>query len=353
MSCGWKISRKQNKVRSVCGRGREENVSSFPAPLYKMTKVYRMNRLNYILKRVLQIIPVLIIVSILIFLMLRFIPGDPARLVLGDKATEAEVAAMHKKLGLDQSMLTQYWIYIKGIFTLNLGDSLKYQRPIVDLLKERVGVTLLLTLVSTVFSLVVSFPLGYFAGMHKDKVGDHVIRTAALAAIAMPSFWVGLLLMIVFGLWFHVLPVGGWGSTFTDQLRCLILPGITQSLMTSALLIRNIRNSVVEVNVLDYVDFARSKGISEKKVKNNHILRNAMISTVTLLSMRIAYMLGGSVIIETVFSLPGIGALTTDAIFSRDYSLVQTLVFLFAFLVLVINLLTDILYSFLDPRVEL
>lgn len=311
-----------------------------------------MNRLNYIIKRVLQIIPVLFVVSILIFFMLRFIPGDPARLVLGDKATNAEVAAMHEKLGLNKPLLTQYWIYLKGILTLNLGDSLKYQRPIIDLLRERTGVTLSLTLISTVFSLLISFPLGYFAGMHKDKLGDHVIRTTALAAIAMPSFWVGLLLMIVFGLWFHLLPVGGWGSTFVDQLKCLILPGITQSLMTSALLIRNIRNSVVEINILDYVDFARSKGIPEREVKNNHILRNAMISTVTLLSMRMAYMLGGSVIIETVFSLPGIGALMTEAIFSRDYSLVQILVFLFALLVLIINLFTDILYSFLDPRVE-
>lgn len=311
-----------------------------------------MNRLNYILKRILQIIPVLFIVSVLIFAMIRLIPGDPARLVLGEKATNSAVAAMREKLGLNKPLFTQYFIFIKGIFTLDLGESLKYQRPIIELIREHIGVTLLLTLVSTIFSLLVSFPLGYYAGMHKDKLGDQVIRTTSLAAIAMPSFWVGLLLMILFGVRLRVLPVGGWGSTLPEQIKALILPGITQSLMTSALLMRNIRNAVVDINTLDYVDFARSKGISEKKVKNSHILRNAMISTVTLLAMRMAYMLGGSVIIETVFSLPGIGMMTVDAVFSRDYALIQTLVFLFAFLVLIINLITDIIYSFLDPRVQ-
>lgn len=311
-----------------------------------------MKRLNYILKRVLQIIPVLLIVSVLIFTMIHLIPGDPARLVLGEKATDSAVAAMREKLGLNRPLLTQYLIFMKGIFTFNLGDSLKYQRPIAELIKEHIGVTLLLTLVSTIFSLLISFPLGYYAGMHKDKMGDQVIRTTALAAIAMPSFWIGLLLMLFFGVKLRLLPVGGWGSTLPEQIKALILPGFTQSLMTSALLVRNIRNSVVDINILDYVDFARSKGISEKKVKNSHILRNAMISTVTLLAMRMAYMLGGSVIIETVFSLPGIGMMTVDAVFSRDYALIQALVFLFAFLVLIINLITDILYSFLDPRVE-
>lgn len=311
-----------------------------------------MKRFNYILKRILQIIPVLLIVSVLIFTMIHLIPGDPARLVLGEKATDSAVAAMREKLGLNQPLLTQYLIFIKGIFTFDLGQSLKYQRPIAELIKEHIGVTLLLTLVSTVFSLLISFPLGYYAGMHKDKMGDQVIRTTALAAIAMPSFWIGLLLMLFFGVKLRLLPVGGWGSTLPEQIKALILPGLTQSLMTSALLVRNIRNSVVDINTLDYVDFARSKGISEKKVKNSHILRNAMISTVTLLAMRMAYMLGGSVIIETVFSLPGIGMMTVDAVFSRDYALIQALVFLFAFLVLIINLITDILYSFLDPRVE-
>jgi peptide/nickel transport system permease protein len=311
-----------------------------------------VNQFNYILKRVLQIVPVLFMVTVLIFAMLHMIPGDPARLILGEKATNGAVVALRAKLGLDQSMPIQYLRYLKGIATMDLGTSLTYQRPVVQLLLDGLPVTLFLTLMSTLFSLLVSFPLGYFAGMRKDNFGDQTVRVTALVAIAMPSFWVALLLMMLFSVKLQWFPVGGWGETGLEHLKSLILPAFTQSLMTSALLIRNIRNSVVDISVMDYVDFARSKGIAERSVKHRHILRNALISTATLLAMRMAYMLGGSVIIETVFSLPGLGKLMVDSIFGRDYAVVQSLVFLFAFMVLTINLLTDLLYSYLDPRVK-
>jgi len=311
-----------------------------------------VNQLNYAVKRVLQIVPVLLMVTILIFLMIHMIPGDPARLILGEKATNSAVAALRAKLGLDQSLPAQYFLYLKGLLTLDLGTSLTYQRPVTELLLVSLPITVSLTLISTVFSILVSFPLGFFAGMRKDQAGDQAVRVTALAAIAMPSFWVALLLMLLFGVKLQWFPVGGWGETPTEHLKSLVLPAFTQSLMTSALLIRNIRNSVVDISVMDYVDFARSKGLSNGAVKYRHILRNALISTVTLLAMRMAYMLGGSVIIETVFSLPGLGKLMVDSIFGRDYAVVQSLVFLFAFMVLVINLLTDLLYSCLDPRVK-
>lgn len=294
-------------------------------------------------------IPVLFVVTILVFSIIRFIPGEPARLILGEKATEEAVAALTEKLGLNEPLLTQYFLFLKQIFTLDFGNSFTYSVPVADLLASRFPVTLALTLMSTVLSLLISLPLGYFAGTHKDRLGDQAVRTASLVAISMPSFWVGLLLMIVFALKLKWLPAGGWSDTLLGQFRCLILPAITQSLMTSALLLRNTRNSVVDITRMDYVDFARSKGISNGEVR----MRNAMISTVTLLSMRMAAMLGGSVIIETVFSVPGIGKLASDAIFGRDYAVVQFVVLLFAVLVLVINLITDILYSFLDPRVSL
>ena len=298
-------------------------------------------------------IPVLFVVTILVFSIIRFIPGEPARLILGEKATESAVEALTEKLGLNEPLIKQYGLFLKQIFTLDFGSSFTYQMPVSKLLASRFPVTLALTLMSTVISLLVSLPLGYFAGMHKDRLGDQVVRTASLVAISMPSFWVGLLLMIVFALKLHLLPAGGWADDFWGQVRCLILPAVTQSLMTSALLLRNTRNSVVDITHMDYVDFARSKGISDGKVRNRHVMRNAMVSTVTLLSIRMAAMLGGSVIIETVFSIPGIGKLATDSIFGRDYTVVQAVVLLFAVLVLVINLITDILYSFLDPRVSL
>lgn len=311
-----------------------------------------MHQLNYILKRILQMIPVLIIISILVFMIIRLIPGDPAKLILGDKAPAEAIEALRGKLGLNDSLPVQYVRFIQGVFRLDLGNSLKFSRPAVELIKERIPVTLMLTLMSTAISVLMSFPMGYMAGMRKDGFFDKVVRTGTLATIAMPTFWVGLLLMILFGIQLKLLPVGGFGEGFWGHVRALLLPAFTQSLMTSALIIRNVRNSVVDIMSLDYVDFARSKGISEKAVKNRHILKNAMISTVTLLSMRMAYMLGGSVIIETVFALPGIGKLTLDAIFARDYTVVQANVLIFALVVMIINLLTDVLYSFLDPRIK-
>lgn len=297
-------------------------------------------------------IPVLIIISILVFMIIRLVPGDPARLMLGEKAPNEAVEALRQKLGLNDSMFVQYARFIQGIIRLDFGDSLKYSRPAVELIENRLPVTLMLTLMSTAISVLISFPMGYMAGMRKDGFYDKVVRTGTLATIAMPTFWIGLLLMILFGIQLKLLPVGGFGEGFMGHVKSLILPAFTQSLMTSALIIRNVRNSVVDIMSLDYVDFARSKGISEKAVKNRHILKNAMISTVTLLSMRMAYMLGGSVIIETVFALPGIGKLTLDAIFARDYTVVQANVLIFALVVMVINLLTDVLYSFLDPRIK-
>ena len=313
-----------------------------------------MRRLTYILKRILQMIPVLLIVTIITFLMIHLIPGDPARILAGEKARESVVEALRVKMGLDKPLWEQYIIYLKNLVTLDLGTSLKYSRPVADLLLERMPVTIVLTLFSTLLGLLFALPLGYISGLHKDTTADHAIRLSTLIAIAMPSFWIGLLLMILFSVKLKWLPAGGWDpSTPWTMFKCLIMPAFTQSLMTAAILIRDMRNSVVDIIKQDYVDFARSKGLSASAVRNRHILRNSLVSTVTLLSMRMAALLGGSVIIESVFSLPGIGKLTYEAISARDYTVVQSVVFVFAALVLAINLLTDILYSFLDPRVSL
>ena len=298
-------------------------------------------------------IPVLFVVTILVFSIIRFIPGEPARLILGEKATEEAVAALTEKLGLNEPLLTQYLLFLKQIFTLDFGNSFTYQMPVSELLASRFPVTLALTLMSTVISLVISLPLGYFAGVHKDRLGDQVVRTTSLVAISMPSFWVGLLLMIVFALKLKWLPAGGWSDTLLGQFRCLILPAVTQSLMTSALLLRNTRNSVVDITRMDYVDFARSKGITSSEVRTRHVMRNAMISTVTLLSMRMAAMLGGSVITEQVFAWPGVGRLVIQSITTSDFAVVECIVFLMAVIFVVINFIVDVLYCVINPRVRL
>ncbi len=298
-------------------------------------------------------IPVLFFVTVLIFTMIRLIPGDPARTLLGEMALEEDVQRLRELMGLNKPYTTQYFIWMKGILTGDLGRSLVYKMPVKDMILPRLRITVGLTFLSMIFAVILSFPLGYMAGKNKDKFGDQFIRVTALAAISMPSFWVGLLLMILFGVKLHWFPVGGWGETPAEQFRSLVLPALTSCLMTTALLMRNLRNSVVDISILDYVDFARSKGITETRVSTMHILRNALITTVTLLMMRMAWMLGGSVIIETVFSLPGMGKLMIDSIFGRDYAVVQVLVLAFSLLVILMNLITDILYSFLDPRVAL
>jgi peptide/nickel transport system permease protein len=228
------------------------------------------------------------IVTIITFLMIHLIPGDPARILAGEKARPDTIEAMRVRLGLDKPLYVQYWIYLKDLATLNLGTSLQYTRPVADIILERLPLTIKLTLFSTLLGFLFAMPLGYQAGIRKDRPADHVIRLSTLVAIAMPSFWVGLLLMILFSLKLKWLPAGGWDPTsFWTQFKCLVLPAFTQSLMTGAILIRNMRNSVVDITRQDYVDFARSKGISARAIRNRHIFRNSMVSTVTLLSMRI------------------------------------------------------------------
>ena len=311
-----------------------------------------MQRVNYILRRILQMIPVLFVVSLAAFFVIRLVPGVPARLMLGEKATNEAVAAIRLKLGLDEPLYIQYMKFMQGVFHLDFGNSLKFQRPVIELIVQRLPVTLMLTVMSTLFAVIISVPVGYFSGMHKAGVFDRITNVFTLVIIALPTFWVGLMLLIFFGIYLKILPVGGLGEGVAGYLKSFILPAFTQSLMTSALLIRNVRNSVVDIITQDYVDFARSKGVGERDIKYRHILKNAMISTVTLLSMRMAYMLGGSVIIESVFALPGLGKLTIDSIYARDYTVVQAVVLIFAVVVMVINLLTDVLYSILDPRVS-
>lgn len=312
-----------------------------------------MSMLNYAFKRIIQIIPILIIVSILIFFMIRLIPGDPITIRLGPKATPKMVEILIKKEGLDKPIFDQYIIFIKNLLRFDMGNSIVYHIPILVLLKKRIVVTLFLTLFTLIFSVVISWPLGYLAGIKENKIEDQIIRTGALVALSAPQFWVGLILMILFAVSINIFPVGGWGDTWLQHLRAIILPAFTQSLMTAALLARNLRNGVVDILKMDYVAFAKSKGLGDKVIKNRHIIRNAMVPYVTLIAMRAAYMLGGSIIIETVFALPGVGALMIQSIYGRDYTVIQGVVLIFALAVMTVNILTDLAYAYLDPRVRL
>ncbi|MFI3212371.1 MAG: ABC transporter permease [Eubacteriales bacterium] len=312
-----------------------------------------MDVLNYVLKRIVQMIPVFIIVTIIIFFMIRMIPGDPAAVMLGTKATPEAIENMREKMGLNDSYFTQFMVFLKGLVQFDLGTSIKYSSPVSQLVADKFLVTLSLTILSTIFTVIISFSLGYLGGMHKDKWQDQITRVISLFGLAAPTFWIGLLLLTVFAVNLNWFPVAGWGDTWIDHIRGLILPAITQALGVSAVCMRNLRNNVIEIKNSDYVEYAKSKGVTDQVIKRRHIIRNALIPTVTLLSLKIAYMLGGSIIIESVFSLPGLGALLVNSILARDYPVVQGVVIVFVVLVMFINLATDILYSILDPRVKL
>ena len=312
-----------------------------------------MKQFNYILKRILQMIPVLFVVTIIIFWGIRLIPGNPALTILGEKAPQSAIEAMEKKMGLDQPIWKQYLIYLQDLMHLDLGTSIRLKQPVLDLFRQRSVVTIVYTIMCTLFTLLIGIPLGYIAGMTKRGYVSKGITSAALVMLSLPSFWFAILLLFFFGLKLGWVPVGGWGDTWAEHFYSMLLPSLTGAIGSVGLLIRNIQSGVQKILARDYVDFARSKGLDKPVIRSRYVLKNVMVSTLTLIAMRITSMLGGSVIIESVFSLPGIGKLTYEAISARDYTVVQSVVFVFAALVLVINLLTDILYSFLDPRVSL
>ena len=298
-----------------------------------------METLRYVLKRVLQMIPVLIVSAIAIFLLMRLLPGDAALATLGDKIDPEVYAALREEMGLNQSLWTQFTVWVFALAQGDLGTSVIYKIPVAGLVASRMQVTVLLAVVAVVMTVVIALPLGYLAGAKKGKLPDVVVRLLALLGLAAPSFWVGLMLLIVFGVRLAIFPTSGWGKTMGEHFWSLILPGFTLAFASIAVIIRNVRSNVVEVRNADYVSFGRSKGLSAWAISTGYILRNALLS--------------GSVVIENIFGLPGIGSLLVQAVTGRDYAVVQACVLVFVIITLVVNLLTDILYTTLDHRIKL
>lgn len=312
-----------------------------------------MQRLNYIFVRLLQMIPVVLGISIGLFFLIRAIPGDPAVIRLGVRATPEAVANLHRQMGLDKPLAVQYGIFLKDILTLNLGDSLMFEKPVIELLSERLPRTLFLALYATILSVVITVPLALWAAIKKDTATDTIIRGGFMLALGMPEFWIGVILLLVFSLKLRIFPVSGYGNTFLQHLWHLALPAFTLALHQSSWMIRSLRSDIINVLRADYVDFARAKGLREQLVMARHILRNALIPTVTILGVNIGYLVGGAVIVEKIFSIPGLGSLMLDSIFSRDYTVVQGVTLYFSAMIILINLITDLTYSVLDPRVTL
>ncbi len=312
-----------------------------------------MNRWQYALTRLLQIIPTFFVVMLLVFVMVRLLPGDPASAILGDRVTDEAIAQVNRRLGLDQPLPVQFGIFVRNFFRGDLGSSANLRVPVLELIKERLPVTLYLTAYAGVLAALLAVPLAILAAFRRNTWVDGLIRGVFQVGLSVPVFYVGLQLLTFFGARLGVFPVGGVGSNFTQNLYYLFLPALSLGFYLSAILMRNLRASIIEVFSAEYVEFARSKGLKRRVVVLKHILRNALISTVTLFGLSIGQLIGGAVITETVFAVPGVGRLMVDAIFGRDYAVIQGLTLTFALLVSLVFLLTDLLYATLDPRAEL
>jgi peptide/nickel transport system permease protein len=312
-----------------------------------------MDRLSYIVRRLLQMIPVIFGCTLVVFFMVHLIPGDPARTMLGIRATPQGVAQLHKQWGLDKPLWEQYTSYLGKLLHGDMGTSLFYHLDVRTLIMDRIGPTLWLLLFATLLSVLIAVPLATLAATKKDSFRDQVIRFVPMFGLGMPPFWIGIIFLLVFSLnTGRFFPVGGYGHGFTGHIHSMILPGLTIAVFIAPILIRSLRASLLEVLESDYITTARAKGIPERRVLLRHAVRNGVISMVTVLGLNIAYLVGGTLVIEKVYALPGIGSLMIDSFFQRDFTVVQAITLVFAILVVIINLVTDIIHSLLDPRVR-
>jgi peptide/nickel transport system permease protein len=312
-----------------------------------------MDRLSYIVRRLLQMIPVIFGCTLVVFFMVHLIPGDPARTMLGVHATPQGVAQLHKQWGLDKPLWEQYTSYLGKLLHGDLGTSLFYELDVRTLIMDRLGPTLWLLLFATLLAVLIAVPLATLAATRKDAVRDQVIRFVPMFGLGMPPFWVGIIFLLVFSLNLgRLFPVGGYGHGFTGHIHSMFLPGLTIAVSIAPILIRSLRASLLDVLESDYITTARAKGIPERRVLLRHAVRNGVISMVTVLGLNVAYLVGGTLVVEKVYALPGIGSLMIDSIFQRDFTVVQAITLVFAILVVIVNLVTDIIHSLLDPRVR-
>jgi peptide/nickel transport system permease protein len=312
-----------------------------------------MSLTGYVVRRLLQAVPVALGVTILVFFLIHLIPGDPARTILGNHATPRNVALLRHDWGLDRPLPVQYEKFMARLAHGDLGSSLNYGVGAGRLVRERLPVTLWLICYGALLSVLIAVPLALFAASRRDRVSDHLIRGVPLVGLGFPPFWIGIVLLLVFGLHLgRLFPVGGYGQGFFGHLHSMFLPALTVALALCPILIRSLRAALLEVLEADYITTARSKGLSERRVLMHHAFRNAAISTVSVLGVNIGFLVGGTLVIEQVFAVPGVGQLMINSVFQRDFPVVQAVALVFSLLVVLVYLLTDIAHALLDPRVR-
>ena len=304
--------------------------------------------LNYLIKRLISAVFVLVGITTLVFLLIHLVPGDPVEVMLGETARPADREALRHALGLDLPILQQWWQYLTGIFHFDLGQSLHSKQAVMALLIDRIPATVILSIASLLIAIAIALPLGILAAVYKDSLWDRLAMVTAMFGVSIPNFVMGPLLILIFALWLGWFPVSGkegWSS--------LVLPALTLGTALAAILSRMVRASMLDVLEEDYIRAARARGLSEYRILGLHALRNAALPVITILGMQFGALLAGAVITETIFSWPGIGQLLIESIQKRDYPVVQACVLLISVTYVLVNLLTDVTYTVLDPRVKL
>ncbi|MFJ8237079.1 ABC transporter permease [Ureibacillus sp. NPDC094379] len=310
----------------------------------------------YIIRRLVLFIVTVALVSIITFGVFQILPGDPVRTMLGTEADEVQIESLRKELGLDRPLHEQYMDWVQGLFTGDLGNSIRFSMPVSDLLLERLPVTLSVASLALVIVLIVALPLGIFVAKRQNKISDVLLSSATQLGMAVPSFWLGMMLIIYIGMNFDFFRINGyvpWSESITGALSTLVLPALTIAIPQIAVKFRYVRTSILEQMQLDYVRTIRSKGLPEKIVMYKHILKNSMIPILTIFGLITAEVVAGTIIVEQVFALPGVGQLLITSISYRDFPLVQGIVMYITITVVFINFVVDILYSVIDPRIRL
>lgn len=311
---------------------------------------------KYLRKRMLSIIPVLIIVSIIVFTLIHLIPGDPARAILGQEASIQQIENLREELGLNQPIVTQYFDWVVGILQGDLGTSYFSNKPVTEIIFQYIGATLSLAIYAQILAVVIAIPLGILAARYKGSIIDQFLTSASLFGISIPSFLSGLLLVLVFGVFFKWLPVAGYKPLdhgVIEHIKYLTLPAISLGLLQAALITRMTRSSMLEILGQNFIRTAKAKGAKQQRIIYLHALRNAFIPILTVIGQSFASLVAGAAVVETIFNIPGIGQLIINSVTRRDYSVIQGIVLFITVSYVFINLIIDVLYSIVDPRVRL
>ncbi|EHK56181.1 ABC transporter permease [Allomesorhizobium alhagi] len=311
---------------------------------------------TYLLKRLAIGALTLVVASIVVFSVLEILPGDPARLMLGLNASEATVQVLREQMGLNQPILLRYLDWAGGLLTLDFGKSYTYSVPVIDLISERVVVSLPLAIMALLLSTAIAIPVGVFSAQRRGSTADTLSMGAAQIGVAIPNFWFALILIYIFAVWLRLVPAGGfpgWNAGLWPAFKALILPAVALALQQAAILARVTRSALLDVLGEDYIRTARAKGMPRNYVLWRHALRNAMIPLLTILGLQFAFLIAGTIIIENVFYLPGLGRLIFQAITQRDLIVVESVVMLLVATVIVVNFLVDLSYAIVDPRLRI